>query len=179
MQNKSKWSALECSYVYHLLMWGFTGKQVHEIGVNLLTNRTADAIAAQGSDIRKWISKKEGFIVSNYTISPAYEAIYKQASKISTPDGLLKYKPEIPGKFIKSQVKQEVEKPQPGNNAAKTNEVQLPEPGNTNGQLIMPLKQTEEKVSPTFHEPTILDVMRYAKELGASEVEYQGMKIKY
>jgi len=177
MNSKHKsWTAEELSYLYHPIMWGYSNHEVKEIVSDMLSNRTEGGIHGQLSDVRKWCSKNLGYLVANYEISPTMESLYKKASKILPTPNLLTYKPANPKRFIKCVLKNK----KVTSNLSEQLKPNIPEQIDNNSNQILPA--IESKLSPIVsqnEEPNILDVMKLAKELGALEVEYKGMKIKY
>lgn len=164
------WNALEVSYLYHLINWGYTSQEACDIAAKLLTQRPYKGIAAQVSVLRKHMSKQKGFKVSNYNTGGRLQKIFKQAAKIAATEQLLKFKPQIPSDFIHTRLvsvtpKRRIENipptPTPPNSVQPAIEYHQPQP---------------ESCAVTSD---IIQVMRLAKELGSVEVEYKGIKIKF
>lgn len=163
-KNMTAWSVSELSDLYHLTMWGYTAKEIGEKLIELNYGRTKDSINAQVCNMRKYISKELGFPVQNWDVGPHTEAKFLQASNSGISAIIL------PFKRNKSVIasKEVVRTPIPA--ALEHHEVTAPVISVP--QPIVPQPVVEK-------EPDILDVMKMAKELGAAEVEYKGMKIKY
>lgn len=154
-----KWSAIECSILYHLIMWGYISKEVQVIAATFLPHRTRDSIHGATSEIRKWISKELGYPVSGTEVSETTIQVFREASNITPSPQLASHK---------------------RNNDFKPVHVFSPQRLGLTLETAAPLVQKELPQEPIpAKEPDILDVMKMAKELGAAEVEYKGMKIKY
>lgn len=153
--KQSSWVVEELSYLYHLIMWGYSNIEVKDILVKESFNRTSDSIAGQASQMRKFITKELGMPVKNWDYGPSTTEKFRKATNSGVPDLILSYKKN------KDLVL-------PRKSPEVVTVVSIPEP-------VVPVvvHSTVEK------EPDILDVMKMAKELGAAEVEYKGMKIKY
>ncbi len=163
-----------------MIMWGYTGKEISEL---LISNgiysgkRSAMAIAKASSNMRKWISKVHDYTVSNYNVSKRMEHIYNKASMLPPFDDILHLKRNMPFKPV---------------GIRKTKERPL-----AAMQRIFSISDTAENIQRDIEfqreikvqiptppqvieaEPSIIDVMKAAKELGASTVEYKGVKITY
>lgn len=154
-KQQSSWGVDELSYLYHLIMWGYSNIEVRDILVTIGFGRSSDSIAGQVSMMRKFITKELGMPVKHWDVGPLTTEKFRKATNSGVPDLILSYK--------------------------------------KNKDLVLPRKSPEvipaeipipEPPTPVTHpviekEPDILDVMKMAKELGAAEVEYKGMKIKY
>jgi hypothetical protein len=156
-KKQTSWDVIELSHLYHLVMWGYSAKEIGEILIKLDFPRTPESIKAQACNMRKYISKELGLPVQYWDVGLHTEAKYLKASNSGVPDIIIPYKRN---KDLKPA----------GNHIPKT--IQPVEPSVVTGY-------TPTIISTVTKEPDILDVMKMAKELGASEVEYKGMKIKY
>jgi hypothetical protein len=157
-KSNSSWTVVELSHLYHFIMWGYSNLQIRDILLKENFGRTPDSIANQASMMRKYIIKELGMPVKHWNTGPNTEEKFRKATNAAVPDLILSYK--------------------------KNKDLVLPR---KSLEVVAPIAETApEPVKPTptiipvaTKEPDILDVMKMAKELGASEVEYKGMKIKY
>lgn len=178
-QKQKAWGAEEISHLFHLVNWGYDNKMTATIAAEFIQDRTVDGLHGRISDIRKYISNQKGYKVSNYTLSGRTEKLFKIAGSYPPADVLLKHKPNTKWDFIPMVVRKADRtgtkvKPEPIATAAQDPE----KPAYTNVENPNPLPQ--QALQPAAKvEPDIIDVMRLAKELGATEVEYKGVKIKY
>lgn len=139
-------------------MWGYSNIEVRDILLKKDFGRSSDSISNQSSMMRKFIAKELGMPVKNWDNGPHTEEKFMKATNTGVPDLILSYKKN------KDLVLPRRSPETPQEIPVVTEPVQEP-------AIVVPSVSTKE--------PDILDVMKMAKELGASEVEYKGMKIKY
>lgn len=93
-KSKLKWSLIETSYVYHLIVGGLETDQITNILINsLLSYRTYDSIAKQTSEVRKYVWHSLGNPVNLETL-PTGDAldVMKAAAGSICHHSLEKYK---------------------------------------------------------------------------------------
>lgn len=153
------WNIEELSYLYHLCMWGYDSKEITSILIPIL-GRTSDSLSNQVCNMRKYITMELGLPVFHWDVGPNTEAKFKQATNSGVPISIVQYKRN---KDMRAPTTRQVA---PKEIIAEINSPILPVLPS-----VIPIQVDKE--------PDILDVMKMAKELGAAEVEYKGMKIKY
>jgi len=167
------WNLKEIQIIYYLTFWGYSAKEIGEIAPSLITTRSSDGIRGMCTDIRKYLSKKKGYIVSNYDLSEKAESNITKASKLPIAEDLAIYGLEKKEFKPCHRTKERSLKQQPViTDVSPSTEIHTLV---VKERAAEPIKTIDTGIS----EPNVLDVMRLAKELGASEVEYKGVKIKY
>jgi hypothetical protein len=184
MKHQKAWNAAEVSTIYHLVSYGYTNDEIKKICIDntLYPDRTESAIHGKVSDVRKWISKSRGFVVSNYDLSANTEKVFKRAIVIPELGIISMQKPNPPREFKRSHVKAEkINSPVNKliNNIPDEQDNAIQKPPFTREATPAQIIPITEVATDKLPAANIIDVMRMAKELGALEVEYSGVKIKF
>lgn len=201
-----QWTALESSPLYHMITWGYTNKEIADNLQSKFPTRTWKSINQQVSLIRKWVSYIQDFPVSNYNVSKKNEKMYNKASQFTPWIDIVKFKREKDFKPVTVfKFNKKTGEPAPILNAKKNEKpVKIVKTFAELGKALKPAKtleslgykQAEETNKNKSEQPTIIDkpievqvklpteftaidVMKMAKDLGAKEVEFQGIKIKF
>lgn len=169
MKTNKSWALDETAIVYQLLVFGYSNKEIIEIAAvkidsNLLQMRTPDSVGAKCTEVRKYIVQERGGIVDNYDLSGTIERKIELASKNDMSPFVACYMPASQKRLTSGAQEQ--------NNAPVKPQFTRPE----DEQIKPPVPLGYFDKKPDIN---ISDVMRMAKELGAVEVEYSGVKIKF
>lgn len=154
-KKQSSWAVEELAHLYHLIMWGYSNNEVRDILIKENFDRSSSSITNQSSMMRKFVTKELGMPVKNWENGPLTTEKFRKATNSGVPDLILSYK--------------------------KNKDLVLPRKSPEITPVVVPVPEPVVLIPhPVVEkEPDILDVMKMAKELGAAEVEYKGMKIKY
>lgn len=190
MFGGTPWNAIESSPLYHLITWGYTNKEITEMVADKFPTRTPKAVNQQISLIRKWVSYIQDYPVSNYNASKKNEKMYNKASQFAPGVDIIKFKRNKDFKpasvYLTSKKTGE---PSPVVNLKKVEAVKPKTLAETEAEYFQDAAkhtiQSYEKVflppSSTLQpiQPSAIEVIKMAKELGAKEVEVQGIKIRF
>lgn len=157
---QKQWTAQEISPIYWLVIYGVDGAEIATIlTCSVLAHRTWEAVRGEIVEVRKFIAMAKHQILKR-PLSERSLKLMREATKIQPLPDILAYK------------KEEVVEIAPIRGHRD----------HLNIDFIPNEKKTELEtpiIALPTQEPTVLDVMKLAKELGAKEVEYKDMKITY
>lgn len=159
------WTAQESSHIYWLVVYGVSGLEIAALlSKDILPQRTWDSVRSQTVEVRKFINQVKGQKLKHPISDRSYKLL-REATKISPIPEILAYKKDELG------VVKPIQEHKP-----KIDIDRFPSEKKT--ELELPVEDNNISIV-SIQEPTVLDVMRLAKELGAKEVEYKDMKITY
>lgn len=181
MIDRKPWTTGETSYIYWLVVFGLSSKEIAGVLVaKLLPARTYDAVTSQTTEVRKFINEVAGQKLERPT-KEKFKEFMRKVAKVPTPEVLLKYRPEVIKaiepirRVIQTGKKRDLNPTIEDKIPVVLVEVDsIPDP-----ILDEEVQKTKKNDYSSILRPNILDVMRLAHDLEAKEVEYEGMKIKF